>query len=65
MYAIIATGGKQYTVKEGDEIVIEKLGVEAGQTVTFDEVLFVGGENAKIGNPTVGRQRQESCCLQV
>lgn len=45
--------GKQYTVKEGDEIVIEKLGVEAGQTVTFDEVLFVGGENAKIGNPTV------------
>ena len=53
MYAIIATGGKQYTVKEGDEIVIEKLGVEAGQTVTFDEVLFVGGENAKIGNPTV------------
>ena len=47
MYAIIATGGKQYTVKEGDEIVIEKLGVEAGQTVTFD------GENAKIGNPTV------------
>ena len=53
MYAIIATGGKQYTVKEGDEIVIEKRGVEAGQTVTFDEVLFVGGENAKIGNPTV------------
>ena len=53
MYALIATGGKQYTVKEGDEIVIEKLGVEAGQTVTFDEVLFVGGENAKIGNPTV------------
>ena len=35
MYAIIATGGKQYTVKEGDEIVIEKLGVEAGQTVTL------------------------------
>ena len=41
MYAIIATGGKQYTVSEGDVIKVEKLGVNAGDTVTFDQVLFV------------------------
>ena len=38
MYAIIATGGKQYKVAEGDVIRVEKLGVEAGETVTFDNV---------------------------
>ena len=38
MYAIIATGGKQYTVSEGDVIKVEKLGVNAGDTVTFDQV---------------------------
>ena len=38
MYAIIATGGKQYKVSEGDIIKIEKLGVDAGETVTFDQV---------------------------
>ena len=41
MYAIIATGGKQYKVEEGDVIKVEKLGVEAGETVTFDQVLVV------------------------
>ena len=41
MYAIIATGGKQYKVSEGDIITIEKLGVEAGEKVTFDQVLAV------------------------
>ena len=39
MYAIIATGGKQYKVAEGDIIKVEKLGVEAGETYTFDQVL--------------------------
>ncbi len=53
MYAIIATGGKQYTVSEGDEIKVEKLGVNAGDTVTFDQVLFVNDGSAKVGNPTV------------
>ena len=41
MYAIIATGGKQYKVAEGDIINVEKLGVEAGEKVTFDNVLAV------------------------
>lgn len=53
MYAVIATGGKQYTVKEGDVIRVEKLGAAAGETVTFDQVLFVNNGAAVIGNPTV------------
>ena len=53
MYAIIATGGKQYKVSEGDIITIEKLGVEAGEKVTFDQVLVVGGDELKVGEPPV------------
>ena len=54
MQAIIVTGGKQYNVKEGDVLFIEKLNVEADQTVTFDKVLaVVDGENSKFGTPVV------------
>ena len=53
MYAIIATGGKQYKVEEGDVIRVEKLGVEAGETVTFDQVLVVSDGETKVGTPTV------------
>ena len=54
MYAIIKTGGKQYKVSEGDSIVIEKLDVEEGSTVEFDEVLTVAdGDDVKIGRPIV------------
>ena len=53
MYAIIATGGKQYKVAEGDIIRVEKLGVEAGEKVTFDQVLLVSGDDVKVGAPTV------------
>ena len=54
MYAIIATGGKQYKVSEGDIITIEKLGVNAGEEVVFDQVLAVKGEDAlKVGTPTL------------
>ena len=53
MYAIIATGGKQYKVSEGDIITIEKLGVEAGEKVTFDQVLAVSDKDLKVGAPTV------------
>ncbi|HHW39385.1 MAG TPA: 50S ribosomal protein L21 [Bacillales bacterium] len=53
MYAIIETGGKQVKVEEGQAIYIEKLNVGAGETVTFDKVLMVGGENVKVGSPTV------------
>lgn len=44
MYAIIATGGKQYKVAEGDIIKVEKLNVEAGETVTFDQVVVVNND---------------------
>ncbi|MDO4324405.1 MAG: 50S ribosomal protein L21 [bacterium] len=53
MYAIIATGGKQYKVAEGDVIRVEKLGAEAGTTFTFDQVLAVNDGEIKIGCPTV------------
>ena len=53
MYAIIATGGKQYKVAEGDVIKVEKLGVEAGEQVTFDQVLAVNNGELSIGCPTV------------
>ena len=49
MYAIIATGGKQYKVAEGDVIRVEKLGAEAGDTVTFDQVLAVSNDGLKVG----------------
>ena len=49
MYAIIATGGKQYKVAEGDVIRVEKLGVEAGETVTFDNVIAVSNDGSKAG----------------
>ena len=53
MYAIIATGGKQYKVQEGDVIKVEKLGAEAGSEVTFDQVLLVSDKEDKVGTPTV------------
>ena len=53
MYAIIATGGKQYKVAEGDIINVEKLGKDAGESVVFDQVLVVSGDDVKVGNPTV------------
>ena len=52
--AVIETGGKQYSVKEGDEVFIEKLPAEAGDTVTFDKVLSVISDSGvKFGTPTV------------
>ncbi|MBZ5201225.1 50S ribosomal protein L21 [Planomicrobium chinense] len=53
MYAIIETGGKQIKVEAGQEIYVEKLNGEAGDVITFDKVLFVGGEDTKVGVPFV------------
>ena len=50
MYAIIATGGKQYKVSEGDVIKVEKLDAEAGNTVTFDQVIAVSDGDLKVGD---------------
>ena len=64
MQAIIVTGGKQYNVKEGDVIFVEKLGVEADETVTFDQVLaVVDGADSKFGMPTVAGAKVEAKVL--
>ncbi len=54
MYAIIATGGKQYRVKKGQILRVEKLSADSGQKIELDKVLLVGGgDNVKIGTPYV------------
>lgn len=53
MYAIIKTGGKQIQVEAGQEIYIEKLNAEEGSTITFEEVVMVGGKETKVGTPLV------------
>ena len=54
MYAIIETGGKQYRVKNGDQIAVEKLNVADGEQVVFDKVLVIGdGAEARVGAPYV------------
>ena len=61
MKAVIVTGGKQYTVAEGDILYIEKLNAEAESTVKFEQVLAVlDGENSKVGTPTV-----EGACVEA
>ncbi len=54
MYAVVATGGKQYKVQEGEVLRVEKLAGEVGSEIAFDEVLMTSdGENVKIGQPLV------------
>ena len=53
MYAIIATGGKQYRVSEGDKIYIEKIDAEVGSTVSFDVLLVENNGDVKVGTPVV------------
>jgi len=52
-YAVIQTGGKQYTVTEGDSIRVEKLDAEPGAVVDLDQVLLIGGDETKVGTPLV------------
>ena len=49
MQSLIATGGKQYKVAEGDVLKVEKLDAEAGNTVTFDQVIAVSDGSLKVG----------------
>jgi large subunit ribosomal protein L21 len=61
MLAIIKTGGKQYKVVQGDKIKVEKLEGEAGEKITFDEVLFIGDEkDVKIGEPFIKGAKVEA-----
>lgn len=54
MYAIIATGGKQYKVEEGSVLKVEKLGAAAGETVMFDQVIAVSADGLKVGADVAG-----------
>ena len=53
MFAVLKTGGKQYKVRSGDVLRVEKLPAAAGDTIKFDEVLMIGGDAPVIGSPTV------------
>ena len=60
MYAVFQTGGKQYKVAKGDKLRVEKLLGAPGDVVTFDQVLLVGGETMKLGQPTVAGAKVEA-----
>ncbi|HYF82586.1 MAG TPA: 50S ribosomal protein L21 [Clostridia bacterium] len=65
MYAIIKTGGKQYMVNEGDVLMVEKLDVESGAKVVFEEVLAVGNNGElNLGSPVVSGAKVEATVIQ-
>ncbi len=60
MFAVLKTGGKQYRVKSGDMLRVEKLAAEAGETVQFNEILMLGGDNPVVGAPMI-----DGACVQA
>ena len=61
MYAVIKTGGKQYRVSEGETLKIEKLELEPGKKVIFNEVLMIAdGDNIQVGSPLVEKATVEA-----
>jgi large subunit ribosomal protein L21 len=60
MYAVFKTGGKQYRVSQGDRLRVEMLAGKVGDTVTFNEVLLLGGDQLKLGAPTVAGAKIEA-----
>ena len=66
MIAVIKTGGKQYIVKEGTTLKVEKLTGNAGEVLSFAEVLLIGdeGQEVKIGNPNVAGAKVEAQILE-
>lgn len=61
MYAIIVTGGKQYKVEVGSEIMVEKLDNEIGTNVQFDVLMMADGENVRIGTPFLMSRHRQKC----
>ena len=53
MFAVLKTGGKRYKVSKNDVLIVEKLSASLGDTVQFDEILMLGGENVEVGSPKV------------
>ncbi len=65
MYAVIETGGKQYRVKQGDVVFVEKLDVAEGETISLDKVLLVSNEgNVSAGKPYVDGAKVEATVLE-
>lgn len=62
MYAIIANGGKQYKVQEGDLIRVEKIDVEEGASYIFDQVLAIKDKELVVGTPTVAGATVKATC---
>ena len=61
MYAVFKTGGKQYRVSEGETLKIEKLEVQPGKKITFNEVLMIAdGKNVQVGSPLVEKASVEA-----
>ena len=66
MYAIIATGGKQYRVSQGDVIFVEKIDQDVDSTIDFDVLMLAGDDGVKVGNPVVsGAKVQGKVVAQV
>ncbi len=66
MYAVIETGGKQYRVKAGDLLVVDKLGGDVGAKVAFDRVLMLGdGASVSVGAPTVAGAVVEAALIET
>ena len=53
MFAVLKTGGKQYKVQAGDMLRVERIAASAGETVQFNEVLMLGGDNPQVGAPMI------------
>lgn len=64
MYAIVRSGGRQYRVSAGDQLLVEKLPFQPGQEITLDEVLLVASEDGvQIGTPLVNGARVRATVL--
>ena len=57
MYSVVEISGHQYSVKLGDKVDVEKLVAVPGQELEFERVLFLGGDKAQVGTPTVAKAR--------
>jgi large subunit ribosomal protein L21 len=60
MYAVLETGGVQFSVKEGDRIRTPKLEVQSQEKIVLDKVLFIGGEESKVGSPYIEGAKVEA-----
>lgn len=54
MFAVVKTGGKQYKVAQNDVLTVEKLAADVGETVQFNEILMLGGNEISVGDPLIG-----------